>query len=739
MSFKRNKFLLLVLTLSLFFGGSSYANENKNERPDPANTPVTSAKQGGEKSQGGGSASNSANTANDAKVQQPVPAPSTTSQPVEVQSSPTTTVTQPSGSTAESAPKEAPASNAGGNSNPGGSSKPENSSTSGAASSSEKNDTPPPAVEQPTARPTPSADTSSGNKNDTGTKNTNSVEPKPSPQPSPNPQSTSTSTNSTESKGTSEIAKQNDSKPAEPTPTPSTISSSSTNNSTKDSTNNAGGKPRDIGAVSLANSNTGVSASNSKKVIVSAATLKNPNLIAGKIADSSVNGAAKELEQKSPDQTCGANSTSQTVAKSLTKSTASSKATSTKSKGKSASGSPSSSSSSTSSNEEAEAPTEECKDFIVVFTKDSTKSDIDAAAQNAKGKVLRNFNTVFKGALLNGPPSKVLALAKNPKVEVIEQDGVVRTQALYSNAVWGLDRVDQRLLPLDSNFDDLNNSGSSIPIYIVDSGLYAEHSEFSGRVAPGVTTISDGYGTWDCNGHGTHVSGIAAGTNFGIAKSANLIPVRVLGCNGSGTYSGVIAGLDWIAANHPAGVPGVVNMSLSGPASSTLDSAVNNLISRGLTVVVAAGNAAADACSYSPARVAGAITVAATAIDDTRANYSNYGSCIDVFAPGSSITSAWINGITGSAVASGTSMSSPHVAGAIARFLFLNPLATPLQVTEALIQSTTKDLIVDAGLGSLNRLLFIDFAPAPTPEPSPTTTTKPTRKKTTNPGKGNKP
>lgn len=447
-----------------------------------------------------------------------------------------------------------------------------------------------------------------------------------------------------------------------------------------------------------------------KIAVVEASAFKSKRLVAGAFAPGRVNSLAKELEKEDADASCGEVSPQSAA-----------KASSNKGKKKS---------------ETAKAEeSEECKDFILVFSDDASSVDISEAAKGAKGKVLKKFNNVFNGALLNGPPSKILALAKNPKVESIEIDGSVTTQEVYANAVWGLDRSDQRDLPLNTSFNDLGNNAYSIPVYVVDTGIYAEHLEFAGRVAAGASAITDGNGSKDCNGHGTHVAGTIAGSNFGLAKQATLVPVRVLDCSGSGSYSSVIAGLDWIAANHPAGVPGVVNMSLGGPASSSLDSAVSNLISRGITVVVAAGNSGADACNYSPARVPGAITVGATAIDDSRASYSNFGSCIDLFAPGSSVTSAWISSTTSSAIASGTSMASPHVAGAIARFLYTNPTSTPYQASNSLTKSATLSKVINAGANSPNRLLFIEIVFDGTSEP--VTTTKPTKgRKSTNTGKG---
>ncbi len=233
----------------------------------------------------------------------------------------------------------------------------------------------------------------------------------------------------------------------------------------------------------------------------------------------------------------------------------------------------------------------------------------------------------------------------------------------------------------------------------------------------------DGRGSADCNGHGTHVAGIMGGKTFGVAKKSTLVPVRVLDCSGSGSYSSVIAGLDWIAANHRLGDAAVVNMSLGGPASSTLDGAIRNLITKGVSVVVAAGNLSADACNYSPARVLDAITVGATTASDVRASYSNYGSCLDLFAPGSSITSTWL-GATGTNTISGTSMASPHVAGVVARFIGQYSGLTPAQVANSIKTSSTKNVVTSVGTASPNQLAYLFVVPDTTTvapvDPSPT-------------------
>jgi len=361
---------------------------------------------------------------------------------------------------------------------------------------------------------------------------------------------------------------------------------------------------------------------------------------------------------------------------------------------------------------DGKAPTgkDACSDFIVVFEPGTSRLNSNKLIKDSGAQVLRTFSNVFNGALVNGPLAKMQALANNPNVLVVEDDMEVSTTAVQTPAPWGLDRIDQRPLPLLNSFDDGDLQGANTYSYVVDTGIDATNTDFVGRVAAGYTAVLDGRGSGDCNGHGTHVAGSIGGKTYGVAKKTNLIPVRVLDCSGSGSYSSVIAGLDWIAANYRAGDAAVVNMSLGGPASSTLDGAVRNLISKGVNVVVAAGNSNADACNYSPARVLDAITVGATTSNDARANYSNFGTCLDVFAPGSAITSTWL-GTNGTNTINGTSMASPHVAGVVARFLAQNPGLTPAQVANSIKTSSTKNLITGAGNGSLNQLLFLNVLP----------------------------
>lgn len=364
----------------------------------------------------------------------------------------------------------------------------------------------------------------------------------------------------------------------------------------------------------------------------------------------------------------------------------------------------------------AQVASDPCSDFIIVFQPGLARSESANLLNSASAQVKREFSSIFNGALINGPLSKMQALANNPNVLVVEDDMNVTTTALYSTNSWGLDRIDQRLLPLSATFNDADATGINSYSYVVDTGIDATNNDFEGRVASGYTAVLDGNGSLDCNGHGTHVAGIIGGKTYGVAKKTTLIPVRVLDCGGSGSYSSVISGLDWIAANHKAGDASVVNMSLGGPASSTLDGAIKNLIAKGVTVVVAAGNSSADACNYSPSRVADAITVGATASNDARASYSNFGACLDLFAPGSAITSTWL-GSNGTNTISGTSMASPHVAGIVARFLAQYSGLTPQQVANSIKKSATINGVIDPGISSTNSLSYLEVIPDMTTAP----------------------
>ena len=355
----------------------------------------------------------------------------------------------------------------------------------------------------------------------------------------------------------------------------------------------------------------------------------------------------------------------------------------------------------------AESPSSE---FIVVFKDDVSRTASNKIIADSGSDLIRTFARVFNGSVVFGTFAKMKVLAKNPNVLFVEENLEVTATAIQNSAPWGLDRVDQQALPLSTTYDDGGFQGANTKSYVVDSGIDPSNTDFEGRVTSGYDAVQDGLGSGDCNGHGTHVAGTIGSKTFGVAKKTTLIPVRVLDCAGSGYNSSVIAGLNWIAGNYVPGEAAVVNMSLGGPTSSALDEAVENLISRGITVVVAAGNDNVDACNYSPARTPAAITVGATNTDDSRASYSNFGSCLDIFAPGTSIPSTWL-GVNYYAFLSGTSMAAPHVAGVIVRFLSQYPGLSPAQVTNSIKTSSTKNLVTSPGTGSPNRLVYLTVLP----------------------------
>ncbi|WP_258803550.1 S8 family peptidase [Pseudarthrobacter sp. NS4] len=335
-------------------------------------------------------------------------------------------------------------------------------------------------------------------------------------------------------------------------------------------------------------------------------------------------------------------------------------------------------------------------------------SEVNAEAETQSLKqqgieVKETLTHTMQASVVVASPEEIETLGKSADVTSIELD--TRVSISGATSIWGIDRIDQRS-GRDGLFS-LGDEGAGVNVYVVDSGLNFSHTDFAGRVPTSWWGIHDGRAANDCAGHGTHVAGSVAGTTYGVAKKANIIPVRVLDCNGSGWSSTVMAGIDWAVAHHPAGQPAVMNLSIGGFTNWSFDQAVQGAVNDGITVVAAAGNDGVDACWASPARVPTAITVAATNINDAQASWSNYGSCVDLHAPGVWIRSAWTNAPTGYNTLDGTSMAAPHVAGAAAVLLSRDRSLSPAQVHQAMIVNATTGVVSAIKGPTPNRLLFI--------------------------------
>ncbi|MFD5428780.1 S8 family serine peptidase [Streptomyces sp. NPDC127084] len=346
-----------------------------------------------------------------------------------------------------------------------------------------------------------------------------------------------------------------------------------------------------------------------------------------------------------------------------------------------------------------------------IVTLDDSAADAGSKAGKALAaeygaKIKKTFRSALNGYSVQLTEAQAKKFAADPDVKSVVQNRVFKINDTQTNPPsWGLDRIDQQSLPVNSVYTYPASAGSGVTAYVIDTGVRITHSDFGGRASYGYDAIDNDYTAQDGNGHGTHVAATVAGTSYGVAKKAKIVGVRVLDDEGSGTTEQVVAGIDWVTQN--AVKPAVVNMSLGGGADTAIDTAVSNSIAAGITYVVAAGNDGANASSYSPARVAAAITVGSTTSSDARSSFSNYGSSLDIFAPGSSITSAWNTGDSATSTISGTSMASPHVAGAAAVYLADNRSATPAQVSTALTTAATQNKVTSAGTGSPNRLLYV--------------------------------